>query len=270
MSRAAAASFARLTHALGCAALIVSATACSHKTTARNYPPPPPATAARPGHPATAASGSGSAAAKNTPPGVVPTISDLYGYASWYGYPYHGRKTASGEVYDMYQMTAAHKTLPLGSLVRVTNQDNGREVEVLINDRGPFVEGRVIDLSYAAAKEIQMVGPGVALVKLSVLETINRPPAPRAPVVLAAAVSPAPATGTGNQRFAVQVGAFREKENADRFQSDLLHRYKPVAVVQSGDFFKVFVGAETSEAAAQTLVALLRRERIVGSIVLLP
>src|SRR5579871_4663804 len=195
MSRAAAASFARLTHALGCAALIVSATACSHKTTARNYPPPPPATAARPGHPATAASGSGSAAAKNTPPGVVPTISDLYGYASWYGYPYHGRKTASGEVYDMYQMTAAHKTLPLGSLVRVTNQDNGREVEVRINDRGPFVEGRVIDLSYAAAKEIQMVGPGVALVKLSVLETINRPPAPRAPVVLAAAVSSEPATG---------------------------------------------------------------------------
>ncbi|PYN59685.1 MAG: septal ring lytic transglycosylase RlpA family lipoprotein [Candidatus Rokuibacteriota bacterium] len=91
------------------------------------------------------------------------------GEASWYGRPFHGRRTASGEVYDMYKLTAAHPTLPFGARVRVTSLRNGRSVEVRINDRGPAVRGRVIDLSYAAARAIDSVGAGVFPVRLRVV-----------------------------------------------------------------------------------------------------
>jgi rare lipoprotein A len=91
--------------------------------------------------------------------------------ASWYGEPYHGRKTASGERYDMYQMTAAHPTLPFGTFVRVTNRENGKTVELRITDRGPFKKGRIIDVSYAAAKKLGMIGPGVVKVKVVVIKT---------------------------------------------------------------------------------------------------
>ncbi len=89
--------------------------------------------------------------------------------ASWYGRPFHGRRTASGEVYDMYKLTAAHPTLPFGARVRVTSLRNGRSVEVRINDRGPAVRGRIIDLSYAAARAIDSVGAGVFPVRLRVV-----------------------------------------------------------------------------------------------------
>ena len=88
------------------------------------------------------------------------------GKASWYGKPFHGRKTASGEVYDMYKISAAHKTLPLGSWVRVFNLKNGRVLDLRLNDRGPFIEGRIIDLSYAAAQALDMVEDGVVNVKI--------------------------------------------------------------------------------------------------------
>src|SRR5882672_8579520 len=97
--------------------------------------------------------------------------SELEGVASYYAEPYNGRRTASGEIFDTYNgMTAAHKTLPFNTMVRVTNKTNGREVDVRINDRGPFIDGRVIDLSLRAAREIELVGPGVAPVKLKVLK----------------------------------------------------------------------------------------------------
>jgi rare lipoprotein A len=91
------------------------------------------------------------------------------GVASWYGKKFHGRRTASGERYDMHELTAAHRTLPFGTRVRVTNLDNGRKVVVRINDRGPFIKGRVIDLSYAAARQVGMVNAGVARVRLEVV-----------------------------------------------------------------------------------------------------
>jgi hypothetical protein len=94
----------------------------------------------------------------------------LQGVASWYGYPHHGRLTASGRRFNMYELTAAHRTLPLGTRLRVTNLGNGRAVTVTITDRGPFVKRRVIDLSYAAAREIGMIGPGTAPVQLEILE----------------------------------------------------------------------------------------------------
>ncbi len=91
------------------------------------------------------------------------------GLASWYGHPYHGRATASGEVYDMEKLTAAHKRLPFGVTARVLNPANGRSVDVKINDRGPFVKGRIIDLSRAAARQIELLGPGVAKVRIQVI-----------------------------------------------------------------------------------------------------
>jgi rare lipoprotein A len=94
----------------------------------------------------------------------------LQGVASWYGYPHHGRITASGRRFNMYEMTAAHRTLPLGTRLRVTNLTNGRAVTVTITDRGPFVNNRVLDLSYAAAREIGMVVPGTAPVQLEIIE----------------------------------------------------------------------------------------------------
>lgn len=93
----------------------------------------------------------------------------MAGVASWYGHKFHGRPTASGEIYNMHDLTAAHKTLPLGTFVKVTNRENRREVVVRINDRGPFIDNRVIDLSLAAAKKIAMVGPGTAAVSISVI-----------------------------------------------------------------------------------------------------
>ncbi len=91
------------------------------------------------------------------------------GLASWYGKKFHGRTTASGERYDMHALTAAHRTLPFGTRVRVTNLANGRRVVVRINDRGPFIRGRIIDLSYAAARQVGMVQAGVARVRVEVL-----------------------------------------------------------------------------------------------------
>jgi rare lipoprotein A len=96
------------------------------------------------------------------------------GIASWYGDPFHGRRTASGEVYDMDAMTAAHRTLPFGTVVQVVNLDNGHTVQVRVNDRGPYVNGRVIDLSRRAARELEIVGPGTARVFMTVVEPATR------------------------------------------------------------------------------------------------
>src|SRR5439155_4344161 len=132
-------------------------------------------------------------------PPIAPVASnELEGLASYYAEPYHGRKTASGETFDTYQaLTAAHRTLPFNTMVRVTNKINGREVDVRINDRGPFIDGRVIDLSLRAAREIDLVGAGVVPVKLQVMKTADL-------VSVAARAS-------GSDAFAVQVGAFENE-----------------------------------------------------------
>lgn len=96
------------------------------------------------------------------------------GIASWYGGYFHGRPTASGVIYDQFQMTAAHRLLPLGSIVRVTNAENGRQVKVVINDRGPFIKGRIIDLSYAAAQHLGAVEPGTLPVLVEVIQLGDR------------------------------------------------------------------------------------------------
>ena len=105
-----------------------------------------------------------------TSPPVPPVVGrEEVGMASWYGAPHHGRRTASGEVYDMHQLTAAHKTLPFGTRVLVTNRDTSQAAEVRVNDRGPFVEGRILDVSYAAARRLGAVGPGIIPVSVRIL-----------------------------------------------------------------------------------------------------
>jgi rare lipoprotein A len=126
------------------------------------------------------------------------------GVASWYGKKFHGRDTSSGERYDMYAMTAAHKTLPLPTIARVTNLNNGKSVIVRINDRGPFVKNRIIDMSYAAAIELDMTGAGTAMVQVEAL-TAGKTNASN---------NVASAANDPNSRMYLQVGAFGEQGNA--------------------------------------------------------
>ncbi len=164
------------------------------------------------------------------------------GLASWYGHPYHGRPAAGGEIYDMEQMTAAHRTLPFGTWVRVHDLDNGKSVDVRINDRGPFVDGRIIDLSHAAARVIAMIGPGTAQVRLEILS-------------LPAAVGPA--------RFAVQVGAFQNRDNAERLRREMEAKYGAARVVEragSPVLWRVLVGMETTQEGAAALAQRIRTE----------
>jgi rare lipoprotein A len=190
-----------------------------------------------------------------------------YGYASWYGHPYHGRATSSGETYDMYAMTAAHRTLPFGTEVEVTSMETGRRTRVRINDRGPFVDGRIIDLSLTAAKSIGVWGPGTALVQLRVVRVPGvagaASPAGPAPVSSPLPTSIAPAAAG---RFTVQVGAFADRRNAERLRDQLARRYPqyPVNSVASpdGGHYRVWVGNEASEEKAGAIAQLLRRERV--------
>ena len=196
---------------------------CGHKKHARVTPPPP----------------SGRRAPVVVQPGDTET-----GIASWYGHPYHGRAAANGEIYDMEKMTAAHRTLPFNTWVRVYDLDNNKTTEVRIIDRGPFIDGRIIDLSHAAAREIEMIGPGVARVRIEVI---------RAP----AGVTPA--------LFAVQVGAFRNKNNAEDLRKRMADRYGSARLLQRAenpDVWRVLVGSEPTEDAAGQLAARIRQDSL--------
>ena len=165
---------------------------------------------------------------------------DLYGVASWYGRPYHGRKTANGETYNMHDLTAAHRTLPFGSRVRVERTDNGRFVDVRINDRGPFVRGRVIDLSKRSAGEIDMLGKGVARVRLIPL---------RVPPKKAA-------------RWLVLIGGFRNHREAREFAGVMRGRAKRSRLVRgwhgNRDQYRVQLEGFRDRWRARNLAATLR------------
>lgn len=168
------------------------------------------------------------------------------GVASWYGRRYHGQKTASGEIYDMYGMSAAHTVLPIPSFVRVTNPENGRSVVVRVNDRGPFKKDRLIDLSYAAAYKLRLVGKGSGLVEVEWLD-------PNAPVAVVSKLDTLPAlSGTG---IFVQLGAFRQKENADQVRDKLqaqgLAQGVPVESWYNADLYRVRLGPYASRDDAQ-------------------
>ena len=167
-------------------------------------------------------------------PGPVPGVPQT-GIASWYGPGFHGHATTSGECYDQHGFTAAHPTLPLGTRARVTNLDTGRSVEVRINDRGPFVKGRAIDLSYAAATSIGMVGPGTAPVRIE--------------------VAARPAGGYSRVAYAVQVGAFNEETKARALRTDLAPRYSDVYISpvrgRAEVFYRVRVGPYPDRVVAE-------------------
>jgi rare lipoprotein A len=177
------------------------------------------------------------------------------GVASWYGREFHGRKTSSGETYDMYAITAAHKTLPLGTYVRVNNLSNGKTLDLRINDRGPFARGRIIDLSYAAAKNLGVVGPGTAPVKITALG------APDGQAAGGGAPTYTPVDYySGN--FTFQVGAFAQRANAQRLVGKLNQHYRNAHMTSYFDgqrtFYRVRVGRsdslEQAVAYEQTLI----------------
>jgi rare lipoprotein A len=166
--------------------------------------------------------------------GVAPPVNYMEeGNASWYGVPFNGRRASNGEIYDMYKMTAAHRTLPFETMVKVTNLSNGKSTVVRITDRGPFVDNRVIDLSMAAARELEIIGPGTAPVRL---ETMT-------PGI-------DPTTGF----FTVQVGAFRDKANAERLRDRLNAAYTPIFIqpydTADGMLYRVRVGKISGEEQA--------------------
>lgn len=178
---------------------------------------------------------------------LQPTLSfDAHGYveegrASWYGVPFHGRRAANGEVYDMNKLTAAHRTLPFETIVRVTNLINGLSADVRITDRGPFVENRIIDLSRGAADALDMVRDGVESVRLQVISGGN------------------PTTGY----FTVQAGAFHNRARAERLRDRLLPNYAPAFIEKTtsplGTFYRVHAGKIWGEMAAYQFAEKLRK-----------
>ncbi len=205
-------------------ASLVLLTSCAHKQ-ARVAVPPPPTAAENQTRPAgnppapqpkqpqaeTSAAESGKDEVISIPPDAQP-LSTETGIASWYGAPYHNRTGSNGKVYNMHAMTAAHRTLPLGSIVRVTNLKTGHSALLRITDRGPFVAGRILDLSYAAAKQLDVWQPGIANVKVEVMQT---------PV----------STATGG-RWAVQIGSFENQKEATELADHLARRYHTAKVAK--------------------------------------
>jgi rare lipoprotein A len=182
----------------------------------------------------------------STPTAPAPVGSSETGLASWYGHPYHGRAAANGEIYDMEKFTAAHRTLPFGTMVRVTNLGNAKTVDVRIIDRGPFVAGRIIDLSHVAAQAIDMIGPGVAQVRVD--------------IIALQAVTPA------ENWYAVQAAAFQDKDRAERLRQSMEREYGSARLVLRRGYpvlWRVLVGKEHTEDAANVLAERVRAE--VGS-----
>lgn len=186
---------------------------------------------------------SGTPSPQRHPAPPAPIVQGEEGIASWYGRPYDGRPTASGEIYNMYAMTAAHRTLPFGTRVRVVDLENNRSVVVRINDRGPFVEGRIIDLSYAAAQALHM--PSTALVRLDIL-------------------GPVPNASAGI--YAVQIGAFLDHNNAERLKERVEKKFHPVVIKTAdhgtGVFSLVLVGQESTRQQAEKLATELVHDKL--------
>jgi len=225
-------------------AVTVMLSGCHRKRIAQ-APPPPPVEAPEP--PPAPAPGAAATPVPTLPSTATPTVPEVpesgeTGVASWYGQPFHGRASSSGEIYDMEQMTAAHRTLPFGAIVRVHDLDNEKTVDVRINDRGPFVDGRIIDLSHAAARAIEMIGPGTARVRL---ETLSLPAV------------------VGLQQFGVQVGAFRNRDNAERLRQLMETKYGRARMVRRADtpgLWHVVVGLEPTQVGAGALANRIRGE----------
>jgi rare lipoprotein A len=163
------------------------------------------------------------------------------GVASWYGPDFHGKTTSNKEIYNMYDLTAAHKSLPFGTYVIVTNLNNGKSVTVRINDRGPFVKERIIDLSYAAAKAVDMIGTGTAPVRLEILTKYS----PK----------------RSSQKFSVQVGSFILEENAKALKTELEKDFKNVYIIPfktiNQIYYRVRIKSKDRDSANEVAMRLI-------------
>mgnify|MGYP001822793115 FL=1 len=189
-------------------------------------------------------------------------MDDAYNYtergiASWYGKKFHGHRTSSGEAYNMYAMTAAHKQLPLPTYVRVTNLENHRSVVVRVNDRGPFHANRIIDLSYAAAKKLGISARGTGMVEVTAIQPGTKQPGPRQ------AVSPSQPHQAEFQLY-LQVGAFVSRHNAEQLQQKLRNRFTQLNVhsgyYADNNVYRVRIGPLASVAEADRLAEALSRQ----------
>jgi rare lipoprotein A len=243
-----------------CIAFLAALISCGHPKQAHvNVPPPPPpneelppaaepatkspepnskAASRAPEEPSSEANSEPDIAEPEVPKDTKPILTET-GMASWYGPPYHNRRGSNGEVYNMNAMTAAHRTLPLGTIVRVTNVKTGDSALVRITDRGPFIPGRVLDLSLAAARKVDVYQPGVAKVKVEVLET------------------PSPIDSGG--KWAVQIGGFPHEEKAHKLAEHLERRYRTSKVLcfksPAGDWWIRIRVLDDDHSRAEKLVA---------------
>jgi rare lipoprotein A len=213
-------------------AVVVSAAACAGTAgpSARPTAPVPSSPATPPVTSSVTASATGPALAYRET-----------GTASWYGREFQGRKTASGEVFDMNGLTAAHRTLPLGTVIRVTNLENGKNVTVTINDRGPFIQNCVLDVSYAAARELDFIAQGTTRVQIDLLKRGSEP-----------------------SQYTVNAASFTEEENARLLKFRLSKKFEVVTIVpfetNIARFYRVQVGSYSSEEFAEHVAAKLTRE----------
>lgn len=176
------------------------------------------------------------------------------GTASWYGSKFHGRRTSSGETYDMHLATAAHKTLPLPTYAEVTNLDNGQQVVVKINDRGPFKSNRIIDLSYGAALRLGMIGTGTARVEVRALDSSGRSSGTRTIAAGGAGSKSKAGTAQGHGLF-LQMGAFKKRSGAE----SLVHELRkdamvPVSINKQGGYHRVWLGPYLNEDQADAII----------------
>ncbi len=179
---------------------------------------------------------------------------NMVGTASWYGSENHGMQTASGSIYNMYAMSAAHKTLPLGTVVRVTSLENNRSVDLLINDRGPFVGTRIIDLSYGAAKRLGFAGNGLARVRVTAIRSVG-PTLASNPTITKRAVTSVATAGN----YFVQVGAFSMQANAAQVRDQLRSRgYAGSRIEAQRGLYLVKAGPFTSKTQAARALSQLR------------
>jgi len=207
--------------------IILSAlsSACAEKAVPLPHPPPPPVVAA-------------------PSPAPAPGPDQIYresGTAAWYGKELQGKKTASGEMFDMNALSAAHRTLPLGTIIRVTNLENFKNVKVKINDRGPFIRNRVLNLSLGAARELGFVDQGVARVKIETLESVR-----------------------DSAQYTVNAAIFSDEENARMLKERLMKKFEGVSIMpletNLARFYCVRVGAYGSEERAEQVAGKLMRE----------
>lgn len=166
------------------------------------------------------------------------------GIASWYGEPFHGRATAAGNTYDMDGISAAHRTIPLGTRIRVDNLDTGRSIDLEVNDRGPFVPGRILDVSRGAARALEMIGPGTARVRITVLGTAT------------------PVSARGGC-VVVQIASFQERRNAEAKRQEVARAGFEASIEPHQDMYRVVAGPFEDEPAASrargTLGGFIRR-----------